>query len=219
MEEILQIKVDDLTRQLNEKNALLEKRDAEVMRLELMVKDLRRRLYGSNSERDLGDPFHQQGLLDELLVQVEEANRKLAEAEEDLRKEVANQTTRKSLKRKKKKRLLDELVPEDLPREEVIIDVPDDEKICPETGEPLRQIGEERSAKLAYRPGHYFIKEIVRPKYAAPNNPGHGVVCATMPDAAIPNSHFDESFAASVIVDKVAYHLPLYRLCELQHNR
>ncbi len=207
----LQMKVEDLTRQIDEKNALLEKLDAEVRRLELLVKDLRRRLYGSSSERDLGDPFHYQGLLDGLLVQVEEATRKLAEAEEDLRKEVSAQTARKTQQRKKKKRILDELVPEDLPREEVVIDVPEDEKICPETGEPLKQIGEERSAKLAYRPGHYFIKEIVRPKYAAPKNPGHGVVCAPMPDAAIPNSHFDESFAASVIVDKVAYHLPLYR--------
>ena len=78
----LQMKVEDLTRQIDEKNALLEKLDAEVRRLELLVKDLRRRLYGSSSERDLGDPFHYQGLLDGLLVQVEEATRKLAEAEE-----------------------------------------------------------------------------------------------------------------------------------------
>ena len=76
------MKVEDLTRQIDEKNALLEKLDAEVRRLELLVKDLRRRLYGSSSERDLGDPFYYQGLLDGLLVQVEEATRKLAEAEE-----------------------------------------------------------------------------------------------------------------------------------------
>ena len=135
----IQMKVKDLPRQLDEKNALLEKLDAEVRRLELLVKDLRRRLYGSSSERDLGDPFHYQGLLDGLLVQVEEATRKLAEAEEDLRKEVSAQTARKTQQRKKKKRILDELVPEDLPREEVVIDVPEDEKICPETGEPLKQ--------------------------------------------------------------------------------
>ena len=155
-----------MTRQIDEKNALLEKLDAEVRRLELLVKDLRRRLYGSSSERDLGDPFHYQGLLDGLLVQVEEATRKLAEAEEDLRKEVSAQTARKTQQRKKKKRILDELVPEDLPREEVVLFR---RKVFRAY---LKQLGERREVAYAW---HYFIRIVA--KYAAPST---GTIVHTM---------------------------------------
>ena len=40
-----------------------------------------------------------------------------------------------------------------------------------------------------------------------------------MPDSAIIRSHFDESFLAGIVVEKCAYHLPLYRQAErLRHQ-
>ena len=43
--------------------------------------------------------------------------------------------------------------PADIPIERHILDIPDEKKICPETGKPLVKIGEEISSKLAHRPG------------------------------------------------------------------
>ena len=74
----------------------------------------------------------------------------------------------------------------------VAIDIPDEEKICKETGVPLQKIGEEVSHKLAHRPGSYFLKRIVRPKYAHPHQEERGVVTAPMPDSLLPKCKVGE---------------------------
>ncbi|MCE2982789.1 MAG: hypothetical protein LW832_04390 [Parachlamydia sp.] len=56
--------------------------------------------------------------------------------------------------------------PEDLPVERQVIDIPEKDKTCPKTGKELTKIVEEVTSKLAHRSGNYFIKQIVRPKYA-----------------------------------------------------
>jgi hypothetical protein len=76
-------------------------------------------------------------------------------------------------------------LPPDLPVERQVIDIPEEEKICKETGQPLVQIGEEVSYKLAHKPGSYFIKEIVRPKYAFPKNSEGGIAIAPMPESLL----------------------------------
>ena len=48
-----------------------------------------------------------------------------------------------------------------------MLDISEEEKICPETGEPLVCIGEETSRKLARKPEQFYIREYVRPKYAS----------------------------------------------------
>ena len=102
--------------------------------------------------------------------------------------------------------------PKDLPVETTILDIPEDQKVSPETGEPLAKIGEEVTHKLAHKPGSYYIKKIVRPKYALPNG---GVLTAELPDSIIPRCRADESFLANVLTMKFADHLPLYRVSEI----
>ena len=53
-------------------------------------------------------------------------------------------------------------LPDDLPVETTILDIPEEEKVCKETGVPLQRIGEEVTHKLAHRPGRYFLKRIIR---------------------------------------------------------
>src|SRR5690606_14697234 len=48
--------------------------------------------------------------------------------------------------------------PADLPRVAVLVDVPEAERTLPD-GTPLTKIGEDRSLKLAFRPGEYYLKE------------------------------------------------------------
>jgi len=104
-------------------------------------------------------------------------------------------------------------IPEDLPVEEIIIDLPEEEKVCPKTGRPLIKIGEEISHKLAHKPGSYYIKKIIRPKYALPE--GEGVLTASMPNSIIPKCRLDESMLADILTKKYAEHLPLYRIQEI----
>jgi transposase len=188
-----------------ELEAEAERLQAENQRLRLLVEKLQRQLFGQRSEKlkDLGDD---QGRFEALLNEVEELNRQLQQAET-----AATQARTVAEHTRQPRRKLDELVPADLPVKQKIVDVPEEDKICLETGNPLVRIGEERSRKLAYEPGHYFILEIVRPRYASLANPSQGVLCAPAPDCAIPYGDFDESFIAAAIVDKCAYHLPFYR--------
>ncbi len=100
-------------------------------------------------------------------------------------------------------------VPENLPVERKVIDLPDDKKVCPETGVSLVKIGEEVSRKIAYEPGRCYIKETVRIKYALPE--GAGIVCPELPDSFLPRCVADESLIAEILVRKFADHSPLYR--------
>lgn len=103
----------------------------------------------------------------------------------------------------------------DLPVERHVIDIPEEEKVCPETGKPLVKIGEEVTLKLAHKPGSYFIKEIVRPKYALPQESIGGIKVACLPEGLLIRCQADESFLADILTKKFADHLPLYRQQEI----
>lgn len=105
--------------------------------------------------------------------------------------------------------------PEDLPVERTVIDLKEEEKICSETGKPLIKIGEDISQKLAHKPGSYYIKEIIRPKYASPKGGEETIVTADLPDSLLARSKADESLLADILVKKFADHLPLYRQSEI----
>lgn len=105
--------------------------------------------------------------------------------------------------------------PENLPVEEVIIDIKENEKFCSETGKPLIKIGEEVTQKLAHKPGSYYIKTIIRPKYAMPKGVAETIITADLPDSILPRCKADESFLAEILVKKFADHIPLYRQSEI----
>ena len=104
------------------------------------------------------------------------------------------------------------ILPPDIPVETTILDIPEDQKFCKKTGGPLVKIGEEITHKLAHKPGSYFIKEFIRPKYALPDE---GILTAELPDSIISRCRADESFLAEILTRKFADHLPLYRISEI----
>lgn len=90
----------------------------------------------------------------------------------------------------------------DLRREEIIIEPEGDT-----TG--LKKIGEDVTEILEYRPGEFYVKRIIRPKYAKPGN--SGVMMGALPVRALEKHIFGETVLAQMIVDKFVDHLPLYR--------
>lgn len=69
------------------------------------------------------------------------------------------------------------------------------------------------SYRLAQRPGSYEILKYVRPVVKRKDT--QQISCALAPVGVIDGSRADVSFVAGLLVDKFAYHLPLYR----QHLR
>jgi transposase len=74
-------------------------------------------------------------------------------------------------------------------------------------------IGEKVSYRLAQRPGSYVVLKYVRPLIKILDT--QAIHCPPAPVGVLEGSRADVSFAAGLLVDKFAYHLPLYR----QHQR
>ncbi len=190
--------------ELAQENRLLRE---ENVRLKLLVAKLQKMIFGRKSERQAGDDPGQL-MMDDLIAEVERLNGKITANEEQ------QLVARKATLAQKPRRNLDELIPEGLPVEVVEHDLPEADKVDLVSGLPLKRIGEERVRKLAFRPGECFVKEHVYFKYVAPANPAQGVIRAPAPDFAIPGGCYDETFIAMIVFEKVAMHLPLYRIEE-----
>jgi transposase len=74
-------------------------------------------------------------------------------------------------------------------------------------------LGEKTSYRLAQRPGSYVVLKYVRTLIKLKET--QRIHCPRAPQGVIDGSRADVSFLAGLIVDKMAYHLPLYR----QHQR
>lgn len=106
-------------------------------------------------------------------------------------------------------------LPEDLPRVEVVHDLPEAEKRCA-CGAELSRIGEEVCEKLDYIPAKVQVIRHIRPKYACKNcegveDDGPTVKIAPPPTQLIPKSNATEGLLSHIAVSKFADALPLYR--------
>jgi len=177
----------------------LKKSAVEILYLKEQIDWLKRQIFGKKSERVVDCPEQLQLDGFELLGQ-----------------QKAELQTIPTHERKKRTSKGEDVIklPDDLPVETTVIDIAEAEKVCKETGVPLKKIGEEISHKLAHRPGSYFFKRIIRPKYAHPIQEEKGIITAPMPDSLLPKCRADESLLADIITRKFVDHLPLYRIAE-----
>jgi transposase len=98
----------------------------------------------------------------------------------------------------------------DLPREEVIHDLPEDQKVCDLDGHQLVEIGRESSEQLEIIPTQVKVLVHVRIKYGCPHC-HQGVQIAPAPLRPIPKALASASILAYVAISKYADALPLYR--------
>lgn len=188
---------------LQEKDRQIASLQAQLALLTEQLGWLKKQLFGARSERVVAD-LGQQSLP---FAEAEVAAGPTVEATEEIRYQ-----RRKAVKNRGNDTIS---YPDDLPVERKILDVPEEQKVCSETGEPLVCIGEEVTRKLARKAEQFFIIEYVRPKYASRKSPDQGVLTAPLPDSIIDRCPADESLLASVLTAKFADHLPLYRQAQM----
>jgi transposase len=196
---------EDINSELLDRESLLTEiatRDHKIHYLEEQLAWFKRQIFGKRSERVVSDLNSQQLTFDGFENLASEKKKK---------KTVAAHERSKPNRDGKDKITL----PDDLPVRTTILDIPEEQKVCQETGQPLIQIGTEISHKLAHEPGSYYIKEIIRPKYANPQKEENGILTASLPDSLLPKCRADESLLAEIITKKFADHLPLYRVAEI----
>ena len=103
-----------------------------------------------------------------------------------------------------------EQLPAHLPRIEVLLPVPEDQKACPEHGE-REVIGYDWQETLKIVPPKLVVIRTGIPKCACKGHEACGVVEAPRPVGLVEGNRYDTSVAAQIVAHKYSYHLPIYR--------
>ncbi|MBQ0753256.1 MAG: IS66 family transposase [Gammaproteobacteria bacterium] len=170
----------------------VSQKDQRIKLLEEMLRLQRHKQFGASSEKESAG---QGQLFDE------------AESDSDIEDPIAEEITVPAHTRKKKKRVS---IPSDLPREDIIHDLSEAEKICPHDGAALKCIGNEISEQLDIVPAKIKVLRHLRKKYACPCCEQH-LITAPKPAQPIEKSIASPGLLAHVAVSKYRDALPLYR--------
>jgi transposase len=177
---------------LSEKEETLVEKDQVIATLGFELDKLRRHIFGFKSEKRSGNTGENQLGLFELGVTQsvqEELSESVAASAKPAPKKRAKGTGRMSL-------------PEELTREEIVIEPSESTEDC-------TRIGQEVTEVLEIEPAFFYVKRYVRPKYARPN--GEGILIGMLPDRVIEKGIPSESVIAQLTVDKYVYGMPLHR--------
>ena len=136
------------TEDLQKENTYLK---AEVDRLSGIIKLLKRSQFGKKSERV--ENIEEQLLFNEI--------EKEAVTPAPPETETITYTRKKGRQKKKP-------FPDNLERKEKILDLKDEEKVCPHDGATLKEIGEEVTEKLKTVPARMWVEVERKKKYACP---------------------------------------------------
>jgi transposase len=177
---------------LNENKNLKE----EVERLYSLIRGLKHDKFGAKSEKIEDHP-------DQLIFnEIEREATQLLPPE----KETITYTRNKGRGKKK-------MWPEGVEREERVIDLKADEKICPHDGSELRCIGESRSEKLKTIPARMTVITEVKKKYACPTCESYMAQPKT--NSILPGTIATPELLSFIVFSKFFQGLPLYRIEEL----
>jgi transposase len=174
------------------KEETLAEKDHVITTLGFELDKLRRHIFGFKSEKRSGNTGdNQMGLFELGVTQSvqEELSESVAASAKPAPKKRAKGTGRMSL-------------PEELTREEIVIEPSESTEGC-------TKIGEEVTEVLEIEPAFFYVKRYVRPKYARPN--GEGILIGMLPDRVIEKGIPSESVIAQLTVDKYVYGMPLHR--------
>jgi transposase len=191
-------------RQVTELSATVEEQRGKLEAKQQQILELLRALRGKQRERLDPDQL--------LLFEIGELESLLEESEEE-----AKPTSARNGKRKRGRRM----IPEDLPHEERIYELPEEERLCPHDGQPMPRIRWEESKQLEYEPATLKVIVHKRAVYACPAKHDEAkLVTAPKPPQPIEKGLAGPGLLAQMVVSKFGDHLPGYRLEDIlsRHN-
>jgi len=192
-----QILYKEAQQKLTQTQLQVQQRDDQITQLSFELDKFRRYLFGSKSEKlsnlkevdlsqmslfDLGTTEQQQEALSEQ-VDTEVV------PEKKTPKKRAKGTGRMAL-------------PEELRREEIIIEPEEDTTNCTYIGDDVTEV-------LDLVPAQLYVKRYVHRKYARPN--GEGILTGQLPERVIEKGIPSDRLVGEMILDKYVYGLPLHR--------
>ena len=192
-----------------ELEAVIKEQDDKIRQLIDQLAWYRRKLWSPSKEKFIPEDPNQRKIDFDGLELLPEEEENAREAD----KEIISYERQKPAKEKKKAVRLP--LPEELRREEEIIE-PEDKD------ENWVRIGEEVTEVLEHKPGELYVRRIIRPKYAvkpianqeaeeANADEEPGVRVATLPLMPLPRSNAGASLLAELLINKYQHHLPFHR--------
>jgi len=180
---------------------LLKVKDHEIVHLRRQVAWFQRQIFGQKSERRLPEPESVQGTLGEAFTAIPEV------IVPGVKTQVASHVRASKVKpldgKDESALFFDD---KKVPVQVIAVANPEIDGLDPADYEV---IGEKVSHRLAQRPGSYVILKYVRPVIKRRDT--QIISCPAAPVGVIDGSRADVSFIAGMLVDKFAYHQPLYR--------
>jgi transposase len=172
-------------------------------KLRHLLKQLQRAQFGQRSERLDRD---------QMQLALEDIETSLAERDAEEEGHQPNNAADKPADQRKKRRINRGALPAHLPHIHVTLEP--ESTVCPCCNGAMHVIGEESSQRLDKIPAQYQVIVTHRPKYGCRACEG-AVVQAPAPERLIKNGIPTEALVASVVVDKFAWHSPLYRQAQI----
>jgi transposase len=204
---------------LTEKDAALASHGSVIEQLEHRVEEQKRELAKISAERDVAFQLafrkRQERYLDNpnqfrLDFGDSDDTKSFADGIADAADEQEDESNSQVRRKKRPRKIRNEQLPEHLPRYEVLLDVPEDKKICSIHGERT-VIGYDWQETLEVVRPRLIVRRTGIPKLACPGEPSCGIVEAERPVGLVEGNRYDTSLAAEVITSKYGYHLPVYR--------
>jgi transposase len=184
-----------LVRALAAERTSLTEANAEIERLNLIIKKLQRSQFGRRAEQLVDD---------QLQLGLEDLNTDLARVEASLPLPQAETGTPKTQDERPS-------LPAHLTREDVRLDV--EHQACPCCGSTLHLIGETVSEMLDHIPARLRVIRICRPRYGC--RACGSIHQAPAPERPIAKGLATPALLAHVLVSKYCDHLPLYRQSQI----
>jgi len=180
---------------ISERDIEISEHKEEISQLREYIRLMRSQRFGPRSERSVAD---QLGLFNEAEVLCNAPD----EGGEDTTLIPAHARRKRGGRRP---------LPAFLPREEILHDLSDEEKVCGnDSSHALVVIGQDKLEQLVFIPASAKVLVHVRPKYACPRCKD-SIRSAPMPPQPIPKSMATPSLLAQVAVSKYVDGAPLYR--------
>jgi transposase len=165
---------------------------SEVVNLKHQVSLFQKALFGAKKEQHIAIENPEQ-------IKIEFEEKIDLDLPQDIEQQPVSYHRKKSNKRTDYSKLE---LPADLERVVIVLEPSD-------KSDDMVEIGQEVTELLAITPQKFFVKKIIRPKYARPSK--EGVVIAELPSRPIQGGMVDVSFLVMLLLDKYVDHLPLYR--------
>ena len=194
---------------LQEDRAYIAELEQQRQWLMEQLKLLKRKQFGSSSEKASEEVMEQMSLL-------------FDEAEACAYTEQKEETAVKAHTRKKNSGSVRDVIPKDIPVEEIIHELPEDQRACPQCGEEMVVIGKEVHESLKLIPAKAVLQRDIYYTYACKscekNDISTPVVKTPKEATIIPGSFASPEAVAHLAVQKFVMGSPLYRQ-EQEWNR